>query len=95
MIDDATIKRVAEEVGFFRGSGITGGWVGKGNSDNPSADSVFSFARAIEQLARQEQREEDARICELEKVDAKATGEHEDEVYNLALDHASYAIRAA
>lgn len=53
MIDDATIRRVAEErgirFGLIRGTEIP---------INGYASGIASFARAIEQLARQEQREE-------------------------------------
>lgn len=52
MIDDATIKKLTEQCGL--------------NDSIPLAyaDELLQFARAIEQLARAEQRESDARICD-------------------------------
>lgn len=65
MIDDATIKRVAEETGavYDAGSCSFGFYCG---------EDMRKFARAIEQLTKQEQREEDARICEKEAAFLKS-----------------------
>lgn len=54
MIDDAKIKRVAEETGLGVDCETKFIWF---------HNDATAFARAIEQLARQDQREEDARIC--------------------------------
>lgn len=90
MIDDATIKRIAEENGAV-GSFITPTHI------LITPDGLQSFARAIEQLARAEQRESDAKVCEREHVGMSIIDDcftDEDQAYNTALRHARESILA-
>lgn len=71
------------------------GWMPMGHSEDEWPDSRYtSVVRAAYAAGERAMRERAARECESEMVDAVATGQREDRVYNSACEHCAAAVRA-